>query len=89
MVFLTGSALKVLSVLRDGKIPTKKGKVRVKTSHFLCEMPLLSLFLIGILPSPTLRTFRAEPVKKTTLYVPLAVECYLFDHIYINKTYPI
>ena len=23
------------------------------------------------------------------MYVPLAVECYLFDHIYINKTYPI
>ena len=41
--FFTGSALKVLSV-GDGKISTKKGKVRVKTSHFLCEMPLLSLF---------------------------------------------
>ena len=25
-------------------------------------------FLVGILPSPTLRTFRAGPVKKVTLY---------------------
>ena len=25
-------------------------------------------FLVGILPAPTLRTFRAEPVKKITLY---------------------
>ena len=25
-------------------------------------------FLVGILPSPTLRTFRAGPVKKNTLY---------------------
>ena len=36
--FLTGSALKVLSV-GDGKIPTKKMKVSVKTSYFLCEIP--------------------------------------------------
>ena len=41
--FFTGSALKVLSV-GDGKIPTKKVKVWVKTSYFLCEIPLLSLF---------------------------------------------
>ena len=26
-------------------------------------------FLVGILPSPTLRTFRAGPVKKVTLYI--------------------
>ena len=43
VVFLTGSALKVLSV-EDGKIPTKKVKVGVKTSHILCDIPLLSLF---------------------------------------------
>ena len=41
--FLTGSALKVLSA-EDGKIPTKKVKVGVKTSHILCDIPLLSLF---------------------------------------------
>ena len=41
--FLTGSALKVLSV-EDGKIPTKKVKVGVKTSHILCDIPSLSLF---------------------------------------------
>ena len=41
--FFTGSALKVLSV-EDGKIPTKKVKVGVKTSHILCDIPLLSLF---------------------------------------------
>ena len=43
VVFLTGSALNVLSV-EDGKIPTKKVKVGVKTSHILCGIPLLSLF---------------------------------------------
>ena len=41
----------------DGKIPTKKGKV------WACKIPLLHS-LVGILPSPTLRAFRAEPVKK-------------------------
>ena len=45
--------------------PTKKVKEKVK------EMGSFNSnfhFLVGILPSPTLRTFRAEPVKKITLY---------------------
>ena len=41
--FLTGSALKVLSV-GVGKIPTKKVKVLVKASYLFCEIPLLSFF---------------------------------------------
>ena len=32
-VFFSGPALKVLSV-EDGKIPSRKVKVKVKTSHF-------------------------------------------------------
>ena len=43
VTFLTGPALKVLSA-EDGKIPTKKVKVWVKTSYFICKIPLLSLF---------------------------------------------
>ena len=27
----------------DGKVPTKKVKVLIKFSHFLCDIPLLSL----------------------------------------------
>ena len=46
-VFFTNSALKVLSI-EDGKIPTEKIKGQVKTSHFLCDTPLLSLFLVGM-----------------------------------------
>ena len=62
VTFLTGPALNVLSV-GDGKIPTKKVKARV--SHRENMKSYLKLpFLVGILPSPTLRTFRAEPVKK-------------------------
>jgi hypothetical protein len=60
--FFTGSALKVLSV-GDGKIPSKKVKVEVSYRVFNSNLP----FLVGILPSPTLRTFRVEPVKKITL----------------------
>ena len=43
VIFLNGPALKVLSV-GDGKVPTKKVKVLVKFSHFLCDISLLSLF---------------------------------------------
>ena len=49
VVFLTGPALKVLSV-EDGKIPTKKVKVHGK---FLCDTFAFT-FLVGILPSSTL-----------------------------------
>ena len=63
MIFFTGSALKVLSV-GDGKIPSKKVKVEVSYRVFNSNFPF---FFVGILPSPTLRTFRAEPVKKITL----------------------
>ena len=38
VIMFSVSALKVLSD-GDGKIPTKKVKVRVKTSIFLCDIP--------------------------------------------------
>ena len=66
VVFLTGSALKVLSV-GDGKISTKKVKVRISHRENVKFFTQTFTFLVGILPSPTLRTFRAGPVKKTTL----------------------
>ena len=50
VIFFTGSALKVLSV-GDGKIPSKKVKVEVSYRVFNSNF----LFLVGILPSPTLR----------------------------------
>ena len=49
-----------------GKIPTKKVKVRVKLSHLAVGSSTFT-FLVGILSSPTLRTFWAGPVKKNTL----------------------
>ena len=48
-----------------------KGLAQFKGSphKMICEVLTLTFtFLAGILPSPTLRTFWAEPVKKTTLY---------------------
>ena len=68
VVFLTGSALKVLSA-GDGKIPTKKSESK-GMSQRICEVltPTFT-FLVGILPSSTLRTFWAETVKKNTLYL--------------------
>ena len=71
--FFTGSALKVLSV-GDGKIPSKKVKVEVSYRVFNSNLP----FLVGILPSPTLRTFRAEPVKKSPCKI------YIFDNLIVN-----
>ena len=77
-----------LKSVGDGKILTKKVKIRV------CHIEHRTL-LVGFLPSPTLRTFRAGPVKKkspctkcTTLFpgssssswskvVPLQPECNL------------
>ena len=60
-VFSTGSALKVLNV-GDGKISTKKVKVDVQRK--LEALTQTFTFLVGVLQSPTLRTFGAEPVKK-------------------------
>ena len=37
-----------LKSIEDGNIPTEKIKGQVKTSHFLCDTPLLSLFLVGM-----------------------------------------
>ena len=73
MIFFTGPALKVLSV-GDGKIPSKKVKVEVSYRVFNSNLP----FLVGILPSPTLRTFRAEPVKKSPCKI------YIFDNLIVN-----
>ena len=73
MIFFTGPALKVLSV-GDGKIPSKKVKVEVSYRIFNSNLP----FLVGILPSPTLRTFRAEPVKKSPCKI------YIFDNLIVN-----
>ena len=63
VIFLTGPALKVRSV-GDGKVPTKKVKVLLKFSHFLCDIPLLHFFGKDFATS---NTFRAGPVKKITL----------------------
>ena len=45
---------------------------------FLCDTFAFT-FLVGILPSSTLRTFRVGPVKKTTLYKHYnPMQCYNF-----------
>ena len=43
-------------------------------------------FLVGILPSPTLKTFWAEPVQKVTLYLPACPHLYL-HHLDQNGIY--
>ena len=43
-------------------------------------------FLVEILPSPTLRTFWAEPVQKVTLYLPACPHLYL-HHLDQNGIY--
>ena len=45
----------------------KKWKSELKLNILLLKRPTFT-FLVGILPSSTLRTFGAEPVKKITLY---------------------
>ena len=58
---MAGSAL---TVLEDGKIPTKKVKVGVKTSHFLCDTFALLCFLGGIFLKKThnLHCLSSNPV---------------------------
>ena len=69
VVFLTGPALKVLSV-EDGKIPTKKVKVHGK---FLCDTFAFT-FLVGILPSSTLRfkIDRKRPQTENSIIINIA-----------------
>ena len=53
--FFTGSAPKSVE---DGKIPTKKVKVDLSQTARCEVLTLTFTFLVGILPSSTLRTFR-------------------------------
>ena len=70
--FLTGSALKVLSV-GNGKIPTKKSESKGMPQRKCEVLTQTFTFLVGVLQSPALRTLRAEPVKKTP-----CILCYMF-----------
>ena len=67
VTFLTGPDLNVLSV-GDDKIPTKIVKVWVKTSYFLCEIPLLSLFWYGFCHLQHLELLGRNLLKKHPVY---------------------
>ena len=67
MTFLTGPALKVLSV-GDGKIPTKKRESKGISQRKYEALTQTFTFLIGILPSPTLKK---SPCKIARGAVPM------------------